>query len=261
MPSDASTARCIVGSLLIADDDEMFRDSTAELLSQAGYACAVAADATALGAKLREQEFDLIIADIVMPGNANLEMVADLARQVEAPPVLLVTGYPTIETAAKAVRCRAVGYLTKPVDLPVLLENVRREVDSQQARRLIHKRRGKLELVLRDLRDLESNLCHARRGSSHETLNIYLTILAEHVHTAVQDLRALVEVIVAREGDEGTRRRLEGTRPYVLLDTLREAVAVLEQTKRSFKSKELADLRAKLEALVVQAGTPPRGLS
>lgn len=239
----------------------MFRDSTAELLTHAGYACTVAVDASDLGAKLRERDYDLIIADILMPGNANLELVADLARQVDAPPVLLVTGYPSIETAAKAVRCRAVGYLSKPVELPVLLENVRREVDAQQARRLIHKRRSKLELVLRDLRDLESNLCQARRGSSHETLNIYLTILAEHVHTAIQDLRALVEVIVAREGDQDSRRRLEGTRPYVLLDTLREAVAVLEQTKRSFKSKELADLRAKLEALVVQVGSPPRGLS
>lgn len=239
-----------MGTVLIADDEEMFRDSTARLLDRAGYDCATTRDAAGLKNLLQQREFDLIVADILMPGNADLELVAELAVQDQAPPVLLVTGHPSIGTAAKAVRLRVAGYLTKPVDPALLIETVRREIDAHQSRCLIRKRRGKLELVLADLHELETTLAERRNTSAKETLNVYLAILSDHIVSAIQDLRALVDVIVSREGDEDSRRRLDGTRPYVLLDALREAVAVLEQTKKSFKSKELADLRIKLQALV-----------
>lgn len=245
----------MIGTIVLADDEEQFRDSTARLLRQAGYDCRAVRDALELRELLRARTFDLIIADIDMPGNANLELVDELAADGDMPPILLVTGHPSLETATKAVQSRVVGYLTKPFDYGDLLKTVRREVDAQQARQLIRQRRSRVENVLADLRDLERSVTACRRSPTQETLNIYLTMLTEHVLSALQDLRLLVEAIVAREGDEDSRRRLEGTGPYVLFDALREAIAVLERTKKSFKSKELADLRVKLEALLDRAGT------
>jgi FixJ family two-component response regulator len=253
-PDSSMLGQRVTGTLVLVDDEAGFREGTAQLLRRAGYACWTACDTVEFRVLLCERACDLIIADIDMPGNSRLELVDELSARDDGPPLLLVTSHPSIETATKAIQSRVAGYLTKPLDERNLLEIVRREVDAEQARQLIRRRRSRLEAVLADLCDLESNVRSGRHCPAQEMVNLYLLMLTEHVSTALQDLRLLVAAIVAREGDEESRRRLEGTRPYLLFDALREAIAVLERTKKSFKSKELADLRAKLEALLDCAG-------
>lgn len=244
--------RATIGKILLADDDLMFRESTSALLQQAGYVCDVVHDAESLREATSRIEYDLIIADIVMPGNTRLELLRGRSATV-TPPLMLVTGYPTIDSAACAVRSNVVGYLVKPFDPEQFLESVRREVDAEQARRLIRRRRMTVESLLNSLRDLEETLCDHRQSQAPETLNTYLAILTKSTVSAIHDLHALVEVIVAREGDLASRRRLDGSRPLLLVDALREVITVLERTKRAFKSKELADLRARLEELLQTA--------
>lgn len=240
---------------MVADDDVVVRDCTAQLLRQAGYECHTASSANEVCDLLTRCDFDLIIADIVMPGNTQLELLGELASLEGMPPLLLVTGHPTVETASKAVEARAVGYLTKPVDFEVLLRIVRREVDAHASRRFIRRRRKHLEGVLQDLRQIEAAVADPRGVVTDETLNTYLALLSEHILTAVSDLRVLIGVITARQGPE-THQQLAGCRPIQLLDALRETITVLEKTKRSFKSKELADLRGKLETLLEAPAKP-----
>lgn len=240
--------------VLVADDDASVRDCTARLLRGEGYGCYTAATADEACDLLTRYDFDLIIADIVMPGNAKLELLGDLAALESMPPLLLITGHPSIETATKAVDAHVAGYLTKPVDASTLLRIARREIDAYQSRRFIRRRREHLEGVMKDLRQLEKAVDSGHTEIPETTLNTYTALLAEHILSAISDLRAVVGVVSARQESEEARRQLARSRPFLLLEALRDTVAVLEKTKRSFKSKELADLRHKLEALLEAPG-------
>ena len=234
----------------MADDDAWARTSTAEIIRHAGYDSREAADAFAAAEIIRTGECDLIIADIQMPGNAGLEFVRDLSENIALPPVILATGHPSIETAAMAVRFNVLGYLVKPVAPDDLLRLVRRGVDASQTLRHLRRRRIEVEQLLVEMRRLEDTSQAILRQGGQDALSTYLSLSMEHILTAIGDLRNLVEAIVARESGERASERLRDARPFILLDALREAIQVLERTKGSFKSRELAELRRRLEQLL-----------
>ena len=91
-----------LGRILIADDEETFLMSTADLLRNEGFECDCAPDATSAAQMLRSGDHDLLIADIKMPGNFELEFIRDLPQIAEGLPVILVTGYPTLDTAIQS---------------------------------------------------------------------------------------------------------------------------------------------------------------
>jgi DNA-binding NarL/FixJ family response regulator len=113
------------GHILIADDEPTFLQATAELLRKHGYECTCASDGSTAAELVRETHFDLVIADIKMPGNTELELVRELSRLSESLPVILVTGYPSLDTAIGSVELPVVAYLVKPIDFSDLLEQVR----------------------------------------------------------------------------------------------------------------------------------------
>ena len=89
------------GSILIADDEETFLRSTARLLHREGYDCDCALDADRAVEMLRTGRYDLLIADIKMPGNPNLKLVRDVQQLAAGMPVILVTG---VSASVRSVR-------------------------------------------------------------------------------------------------------------------------------------------------------------
>jgi DNA-binding NarL/FixJ family response regulator len=129
------SATCTV---LVADDDALFRDAVALTLRDDGYEV-VTADSAAAGARvLAETRVDLVVADIAMQGNHRLEWLRDLARLAPDVPVVVVTGAPSIETAAEAVRLPVVAYLLKPVEARVLRAEVSRALAARGTRADAH---------------------------------------------------------------------------------------------------------------------------
>src|SRR5436309_4941689 len=100
--------------ILLADDDEIFRETTASFLRRLGYECVTAPEASTVLSLMRESNFDLLISDIEMPGNANLELVKQVSELAYGFPVILLTGHPTVESAVESVRLPVVAYLMKP---------------------------------------------------------------------------------------------------------------------------------------------------
>lgn len=112
----------MVARILIVDDDPVIAESLAELLRSQGHnvaTCGRAADALeTLSRAARQdpqQEFQVIISDIALPGMDGLELLKRLSREHPAAAVIMLTGYVTVETAVQALRLGAVDYLTKPV--------------------------------------------------------------------------------------------------------------------------------------------------
>lgn len=239
------------GEILLVGPDEAGCSLLCDGLEAAGYRCQQAARSTEAGEILTAGRIDLLIVRMERLPPADAEVVWRWAESPDVPPILMLTQEPELATAMRAVASRRiVGYQLQPTNTAELLPALREAIDDQQIRNLVRQRRRQLETVLEDLRHLELATAHGRLRPCQGTLDTYLSILSEHMVTAMRDLRALVEVIAAREDAEHSQRRLAGARPFLLLDALRETVAVLEKTKTSFKSRELADLRRKLEALL-----------
>jgi len=111
--------------ILIADDEESFLYSTADILRREGYDCSCASDAIAATEMLRKESYDLLIADIKMQGNSDLEFIKALPQIAGEMPVILVTGYPSLNSAIESIQLPVVAYLVKPFELNELLVRVK----------------------------------------------------------------------------------------------------------------------------------------
>ncbi len=116
---DESAAR-----ILLVDDDRTFRLSTAELLSQEGYEVVLAADGHEAAAALEAEPIDLMLLDLRMPGLDGLKLVEALRALGRRVPILMISGFGTVESAVEALHLGADDFLTKPVDPDVLSARV-----------------------------------------------------------------------------------------------------------------------------------------
>lgn len=106
--------------ILIVDDETIMRESLRDWLTSAGYQVeAVERGEEAL--KLIEQrEFGVLIADLKLPGKDGIEVLREARAQRPQLRGIVITAYPSVETAVEAMKLGAVDYLSKPFNLDVL---------------------------------------------------------------------------------------------------------------------------------------------
>lgn len=120
--------------ILIADDEPLYRRTTAALLRKEGYECVPAEDGHAALEALEAEQFDLVLSDLNMPGNLKMELLQEGRRKWPDLPLIIVTGAATLLSAIEAVRLGIADYLLKPVRFEDLLSSVRRTL-ARSARR------------------------------------------------------------------------------------------------------------------------------
>jgi DNA-binding NtrC family response regulator len=102
-------------SILVVDDDDVVRLSyQRSLQSSCGRVEAVADGEKALQAMKREA-FDVVLLDLRMPGMDGISVLKQIKQLWPRAEVVVITGYPTIETAKEAMQLGACDYLAKPV--------------------------------------------------------------------------------------------------------------------------------------------------
>jgi DNA-binding NtrC family response regulator len=114
-----------IAHLLAVDDDGAIRELLKEFFQGLGYEIALAANGSEALSIIRQQDFDCIISDHVMPDMNGLELLERLREQNKKIPFLMITGYPAIETAVEVMKRGAYDYITKPLQL----EDVRIKVE------------------------------------------------------------------------------------------------------------------------------------
>jgi DNA-binding NtrC family response regulator len=110
--------------ILIVDDDRAFRLSTAALLRADGYEVDGVADGAAAAEALRATRPDLVVLDLRMPGIDGLGVVEALRMWGERVPILMISGFGTVDAAVRALHLGADDFLTKPVEPDVLSARV-----------------------------------------------------------------------------------------------------------------------------------------
>ncbi len=94
------------GKVLLADDDELFLAMMRQAVVGEGYAARTCATAFEARAALAEQSYDVVIADIHMPGNGSLELLHSEEIKARRPGVILVTGNASLDTALGALEAQ-----------------------------------------------------------------------------------------------------------------------------------------------------------
>jgi two-component system, NtrC family, nitrogen regulation response regulator NtrX len=136
--------------LLIVDDDPNTLASLARAFRMAGHEVEVADNPGRAITLLRQQAFDLIFSDVVMPGKDGIALLEEIRRLGIATPVVMISGQATIDMAVRATRLGAVDFLEKPLSTDKLLmavENATRMARLEAENRELRKRVGRHEIV------------------------------------------------------------------------------------------------------------------
>jgi two-component system, response regulator RegA len=108
-------------SILVVDDDEVFRDRLARALRDRGFEVRTSRDFTSAVRAATADPPEMAVVDLKMPGRSGLDLVREL-RVLDAGTVIVVlTGYGSIATAVEAIKLGARHYLTKPADADEIL--------------------------------------------------------------------------------------------------------------------------------------------
>ncbi len=116
-------------SILIVEDEEVLRQSLAELLSDEGYEVKQASDGKQAYELILNQPADLILTDIRMPNMDGLELLGKLQQTAPQTPVIILTAYGTIESAVSAMHNGAYDYMLKPVNFDEVLLKIERALE------------------------------------------------------------------------------------------------------------------------------------
>lgn len=119
-PNDPA-ADSVRPSLLIVDDDSVFRERLARSFKMRGYDVRTASNCDEARQLARTDSPEMAVVDLRMPGGNGLELVRDLKEIDPSTKIVMLTGYGSIATAVDAVKLGATNYLPKPADADDIL--------------------------------------------------------------------------------------------------------------------------------------------
>jgi DNA-binding NtrC family response regulator len=238
-----------LGTILIADDDPTFVESTADLLRERGYTVDTAPDAHAAMAAVRSGSYDLLISDLEMPGNEGLRLVREVAAEVGGLPVIILTGLPTTESAIASIELPVAAYLLKPVQLPDLLERAATAIGRFRAYRTMRETETRMEQWRQEFGQLATTgAAPVREGVP--SVDAFLALTLRNVMGSLSDLGLLGQALSGKQVGAHPCQLMNCPRGAQLQTAVRDTIAVLEETRSSFKSRQLGDLRQRLELLL-----------
>jgi excisionase family DNA binding protein len=107
--------------ILVVDDEASIRDLLSKTLALAEYDVDVSPDGRSALERMRLYPYDLLIADLKMPGMDGLAVIREAKRYKADLPIIIITGFSTESSAIEAVNLGVTGYLTKPFRVPQVL--------------------------------------------------------------------------------------------------------------------------------------------
>jgi DNA-binding NtrC family response regulator len=101
-------------SVLVIDDDQDVRDYLQDFLNGEGFEVTTLADPTVAVARIRDEVFHLVVLDLMMPKLTGLDLLAEIRQVDDDIAVIILTGYPSLETASASIQHEVSAYIHKP---------------------------------------------------------------------------------------------------------------------------------------------------
>ncbi|MGH8015488.1 MAG: response regulator [Candidatus Zixiibacteriota bacterium] len=116
-------------SILVVDDELLIRDLLYDFFQQQGWTIAVAESGERALEILRSRKIDLLLTDIKMPQMDGLALTAQVRLLYPQLPVVLMTGYPSVETAVEGIRAKVEDYIIKPFNINKLFKVLKSQLE------------------------------------------------------------------------------------------------------------------------------------
>ncbi len=216
------------GKILVIDDEEIIRNLFIDMLEGEGYEVVTVADGEEGFQEAMNNDYDLIISDIMLPGDDGLKIIKHIKNNDPDAMIIAISGAGTFEILQEALHIGVFDYVSKPFDVEKILFAVRRAISSSH---LIKSNKRLLKQLKEANENLKSNLDEKKKSleMTYEHLqDIYVRIIA-----------TLVSVIEAK--DEYTKNHSENVAKYS------EAIATVMNLPRAqidliVKAAKLHDL-------------------
>ncbi len=148
----------MAGKVLIIDDEAVLRNTLTRILQKAGCETTAAMDGhEALQLLSDNVRFDLVYLDIHLPDFDGLQVLREIRSREPKLPVILLTGYGSLQSAVEALRLGAYDYLLKPFDPEILVARTRAVLQEQAMERRKEELRQQIAALQAELRALEAD--------------------------------------------------------------------------------------------------------
>jgi len=121
-----------LGNVMVVDDESHVQEVLKDFLEQLGYSVTLANDGDDALSKFEPGMFDLIVSDLLMPKIDGLELLKRIKQQEKEVVFLMITGYPSIETAVDAIKKGAYDYITKPFNMEDVRFRIEKAFEKKQ---------------------------------------------------------------------------------------------------------------------------------
>lgn len=130
-------------AVLVVDDEPALREVLSMRIEGWGYSVTTAADVTEAEAAIERRRPDLILSDVVLPGDSGIDLLKRLKRYDEQLPIIMITAHANVDSAVEAMKVGATDFLTKPLDyvtLRALLNATSEDLRQRRANRVLDAR-------------------------------------------------------------------------------------------------------------------------
>ena len=118
--------------ILVVDDEEIVRNLLERTLGGKGYAVETVEDGNAALEKVKKDSFNLLITDLKMPKISGIDVLRELKKTNPYVEVIIITGYPTIDSAVEAIKIGAFDFICKPFDMQAIISTIERSLEKQK---------------------------------------------------------------------------------------------------------------------------------
>jgi len=191
-------------SLLIVDDEPASMRALCDTLEYEGYQTYGYTSAADALAAMRERSFDLLLADLQMPGTNGIDLMKSAQLIDPTLVAVIMTGHGALETAVAAMKAGALDYIQKPIKLATALPVLERALAVRQLRiekkRLeenVRERTEELKIANRELEAFSYSVSHDLRAPLRAVSTFTQALLSEHLGTLNDEGRRLLQNVVA----------------------------------------------------------------
>src|SRR5215217_9511509 len=137
--------------LLVVDDEESLRITTAAIFEREGYIVDTASSGDEAIDQMSNEDYDLVLTDLHMEGGDGLSVLNQIRRHAPLTISVVLTGFASVESAIAALQEGAYDYLVKPCDIETMKHTIRRGVEHRRLMLAEQKARADLEQLNLDL--------------------------------------------------------------------------------------------------------------
>jgi DNA-binding NtrC family response regulator len=118
--------------ILVVDDEEIVLESCQAVLEEAGFEVVLVPSADEALKAMKNDEFSLLIIDVKMPEHDGMYLMEAVKKQWSGKPVIVMSGYYTVDTINKAIRMGAATFIAKPFEPEELITTIQRVMEKEE---------------------------------------------------------------------------------------------------------------------------------